>query len=135
MRTRRGVIDYALQRRALLAQLRSGQVGTDEACDATPYLLSAARFHGQVTEQPCPVCRHEPLCRVCYVYGDELKTAAGQARSIPELAKMAMDYRSFAVYEVEVCRGCGWNHLATSYLLGRDGLDQVAQRPGRATGR
>jgi len=23
---------------------------------------------------------------------------------------------------VEVCRGCGWNHLVEQYLLGRDGL-------------
>lgn len=136
MKTRRCVIDYALQRRALLAQVRSGRVGTDDACDATPYLLSAARFHGQLTDQPCPVCRREPLWHVRYVYGEELKTASGQARSSAELATMAQDYRSFTVYQVEVCRGCGWNHLATSYLLGRDGLHQAAQGVrGRAAGR
>jgi hypothetical protein len=26
------------------------------------------------------------------------------------------------VYVVEVCRGCGWNHLVEQYLLGRDGI-------------
>jgi hypothetical protein len=24
----------------------------------------------------------------------------------------------FSVYAVEVCRGCGWNHLECSYVLG-----------------
>ena len=28
----------------------------------------------------------------------------------------------FQVYVVEVCRGCGWNHLVEQYLLGRGGL-------------
>ena len=35
---------------------------------------------------------------------------------------MGMDHREFKVYVVEVCRCCGWNHLALSYVLGRDGL-------------
>ena len=35
---------------------------------------------------------------------------------------MAHEHGEFRVYVVEVCRGCGWNHLALSYVLGRDGL-------------
>jgi len=27
---------------------------------------------------------------------------------------------------VEVCRGCGWNHLVEQFLLGRAGLDEPA---------
>ena len=48
-----------------------------------------------------------------------------------------MTYREFQVYVVEVCRGCGWNHLIEQYLLGRDGLarlplvDAVPPVPGR----
>ena len=57
MRTQRQVVDYALQRRALLADVGSGRVGTASVCDAGPYLLRAARFHGEQTEQTCPVCR------------------------------------------------------------------------------
>ena len=57
-----------------------------------------------------------------YVYGDELRTASGQAKSVAELHRMGMDHHEFKVYVVEVCRSCGWNHLALSFVLGRDGL-------------
>lgn len=93
-----------------------------EVCDASPYLVRAARYYGEKTATTCPVCRHEPVWHVNYVYGDELKTVAGQAKSTVELPAMAMAYRAFRVYVVEVCPGCGWNHLTESYTLGRDGL-------------
>ena len=35
---------------------------------------------------------------------------------------LSMTFREFQVYVVEVCRGCGWNHLVEQYLLGRAGL-------------
>ena len=44
-----------------------------------PYLLRAAKFHGQPSDVTCPVCRKEPLTRVSWVYGDALKHAAGAA--------------------------------------------------------
>jgi hypothetical protein len=72
----------------------------------------------------CPVCRRENLTNVHYIYGDELKQSAGQARSPAELPVLAMTFREFQVYVVEVCRGCGWNHLVEQYLLGRAGLDE-----------
>jgi hypothetical protein len=122
VRTRRAVVDYALQRRALLADLYAGRAGVHEVCDAHPYLQRAARYHGETSEVVCPVCRKERLTHVNYVYGDELKSASGQARSTAELPRMAMDYGEFTVYVVEVCRTCGWNHLSTSYQLGRKGL-------------
>ena len=61
MRTQRGLVDYALQRRALLAEVMSGRTGVTEVCDATPYLIRAAKFHGVPTDVSCPVCRKEPL--------------------------------------------------------------------------
>jgi hypothetical protein len=121
MRTQRQVVDFALRRRALLREVYSGRVGTHEVCDASPYLRSAARFHGEPTEQRCPVCRREHLTHVHYIYGDELKNSAGQARRAAELPVLAMTYREIQVYVVEVCRGCGWNHLIEQYLVGRDG--------------
>ena len=42
-----------------------------------------------------------------YIYGDELKQSAGQARRLAELPVLAMTFREFQVYVVEVCRGCG----------------------------
>lgn len=139
MRTQRQVVDYSLQKRALLREVRSGRVSVYEVCDASPYLKSAARFHGERTDERCPICRREHLTYVHYIYGDELKQSAGQARTRAELPSLAMTLREFKVYVVEVCQGCGWNHLVEHFLLGRDGLaaetepahDTVAAEPGR----
>lgn len=124
MRTQRGLVDYALQRRALLAEVRSGRTGVTEVCDASPYLVRAAKFHGVPTEVPCPVCRKEPLTHVYWVYGDEIKHVAGSARAPGELEKMAASFGEFAVYQVEVCRTCSWNHLVASFVLGSNGEER-----------
>jgi Family of unknown function (DUF5318) len=122
MRTQRQVVDYSLQKRALLRDVWTGRVGTYEVCDASPYLKSAARFHGEPTDVRCPVCRRDNLTHVHYIYGDELKQSAGQARKLAELPVLAMTLREFQVFVVEVCRSCSWNHLSEQYLLGRDWL-------------
>ena len=57
-----------------------------------------------------------------YIYGDELKQSAGQARKLAELPVLAMTLREFQVFVVEVCRSCAWNHLIEQFLLGRDAL-------------
>ncbi len=128
VRTQRQVVDYALQRRALLAEVYAGRTGVMEVCDAGPYLLRAAKFHGQPSAVTCPVCRKEPLTLVSWVYGDELKHAAGSARTGEELARMATLFEEFTVHVVEVCRSCSWNHLVQSYVLGTPG---VASRRSR----
>ena len=78
------------------------------------------------------MCRRENLTHVHYIYGDELKQSAGQARSRVELPALAMSVREIQVYVVEVCRGCGWNHLVEQFLLGREALDRHG---GGAVGR
>ena len=129
VRTQRQVVDYALQRRALLAEVYAGRVGVSEVCDASPYLLRAAKFHGEPSSVGCPVCRKEQLTLVSWVYGDELKQASGSARVSDELAKMATLFEEFNVYVVEVCRTCSWNHLVQSYVLGTPG--RGSRRAGR----
>ncbi|MEP7056135.1 MAG: DUF5318 family protein [Actinomycetota bacterium] len=124
MRTQRSVIDYSLARRATLLGLYSGRLSALDVCDAHPYLLRAAKYHGEATAAGCPVCKRDPLTHVNYVYGDELKDAAGQVRSTAELPRMALEYADLTVYVVEVCRSCGWNHLTTSYQIGTNGLRQ-----------
>jgi hypothetical protein len=133
VRNQRQVVDYALQRRAVLAGVQSGRVGPDDVCDASPYLLKAAKFHGEQGEQPCPVCRKEALTLVSWVYGDELKHVAGSARAQEELTRMAGMFAEFTVYVVEVCRTCHWNHLVQSYVLGT-GDPQTRSRPRRTAG-
>lgn len=122
MRTQRQVVDYSLRRRALLRDVRSGRIGALEVCDASPYLKNAAKFHGEPTDERCPICRRDNLTLVHYIYGDELKQSAGQARTLAELSVLAMTLREFQVFVVEVCQTCAWNHLIEQYLLGRDAL-------------
>ncbi len=143
MPTHGQVVDYSLQRRALLRAVYAGRVDAYEVCDASAYLKSAARFHGEATDLSCPVCRRDNLTLVRYIYGDELKASAGQARSVAELDMLAVTLSEFQVYVVEVCRGCGWNHLIEQYSLGRatvsgqsvvSGQDVVAGRAGAGSG-
>lgn len=122
MRTQRQVVDYSLQRRAVLRDVKNGRIGALEVCDASPYLRNAATFHGEPTDERCPICRRDNLTLVHYVYGDELKQSAGQARKLAELPVLAMTLREFQVFVVEVCRSCSWNHLVERFVLGRDGL-------------
>jgi len=115
-------VDYALQRRALLAEVYAGRVSLTDVCDATSYLLQAAKFHGEPSSVTCPVCRKESLTLVSWVYGDELKHVAGSARTADELNRLATLYEEFSVHVVEVCRTCSWNHLVQSYVLGTSGV-------------
>ena len=117
---RRSVVDYSLQRRAVLAGVYSGRTGLFEVCDASPYLSRAAKYHGETTDVGCPVCRKERLTLVNYVYGEHLGPTSGQAKTEVELARMDAAQEEFTVYTVEVCRGCGWNHLDASYVLGQE---------------
>ena len=127
MWSQRSVIDYALARRARLDELFRGGVTTTDVCDAHPYLLRAAKFHGEATSRPCPVCRTVNLTHVAYVYGEELGQYSGRIKTRPELAAMAREHGEFTVYVVEVCQGCSWNHLTLSYVLG----DGVRRPPAR----
>lgn len=115
----RCVIDYALARRAVLTGLASGRIRQSDACDAQVYLRRAARYHGEPTETPCPVCGVERLVHVTYAYGDCFGNGAnGRAHPTREVCAMAAELPEFSVFVVEVCLGCGWNHLVTSAILG-----------------
>ncbi len=118
METIRSWIDYSLARRATLASLFHGLATTTDVCDADPYLLRAAKFHGEATKKQCPVCRREMLTHVTYTYGDALGQYSGRIKATRELAQMETEIHEFTVYVVEVCQGCAWNHLVESYVLG-----------------
>ncbi len=118
VRLQRQVVDYALRRRSLLAEVYSGRTGVSEVCDANPYLLRAAKFHGKTSSVMCPICRKEQLTLVSWVFGDHLGAVSGSARTAEELVLLATRYDEFSVHVVEVCRTCSWNHLVKSYVLG-----------------
>lgn len=121
----RSVVDHGLQRRAALLRLFNGGALSSDLCDADPYLLKAARFHGEPADHGCPACRDAGLVTVTYVYGDELGPYSGRIRQTDELSAMAFRFGAFSVYVVEVCRRCHWNFLLTTYVLG----DGVPRRP------
>ncbi|MGH3744960.1 MAG: DUF5318 family protein [Mycobacteriales bacterium] len=132
----RQVIDYALARRAVLADLFAGRVSSTDVCDAHPYLLRAAKHHGEVSDTRCPVCRHaDPLVHVTYVYGDRLGESSGRARPTAQLAAIAREYGEVHVYVVEVCPRCSWNHLVSSHVRGSVSAAAPRSTRSRAAGR
>jgi hypothetical protein len=133
--TTRSFIDYSLARRATLAALFGGRVTSTDVCDAHPYLLRAAKFHGEPTEEQCPVCRREVLTPVTYTYGDALGQYSGRIKATRELAEMEHEVSEFTVYVVEVCQNCSWNHLRESYVLGHGKLAAGAGRRQMSTRR
>lgn len=127
----RQVVEFALQRRAVLAAVSSGKTRVDEVCDAGVYLLRAARFHGRLSELTCPICRKEPVTLVSWVFGEGLGQVSGSARTADELERLAASQDEFSVHDVEVCRTCRWNHLVRSYVLGA--VPRPRQRRQRRT--
>jgi hypothetical protein len=128
----RCIVDYSLARRAALAGLRSGRVRPEDACDAQVYLRRAARYHGQRTDETCPVCQAERLVLVTYAFGDCFPSGGnGRARARKELGELSQVLPEFSVFAVEVCLGCGWNYLVTSYVLGTG--ETVTRRRSRST--
>ena len=127
MRTRRGFIDYSLDKLATLLALFRGVV---DACDADPYLMRAAKHHGEKADRKCPVCKKDSLVELRYTFGDQLGQYSGRIKNGEELLEMESEFGEFSVYVVEVCRGCSWNHLCSTYLLG-DGRERKAPRRQR----
>lgn len=127
MNSVRAYVDYTLDKRATLSALFRGKV---DACDADPYLLKAAKFHGARVERACPVCKKRALVELRYTFGDQLGQYSGRIKSDKELMQMEKEFGEFRVYVVEVCRECSWNHLCASFLLG-DGIARKAPRRQR----
>ncbi|HET7483269.1 MAG TPA: DUF5318 family protein [Actinomycetota bacterium] len=113
-------VDYRLARRAALASLRRGSLDSNDVCDAHPELIRAGKHIGEDAGMPCPVCSHESLRFVRYVYGDELKRNSGRVVYPDEwLKELVTTTDQFTCYVVEVCIDCAWNHLVRAYVAGR----------------
>lgn len=112
-------VDYRLARRAALASLRQGSLDTGDICDAHPELMRAAKNIGESCDVVCPVCSHESLKLVRYVYGSDLKRDNGRVVYPDEwLKEISNRYEQFTCYVVEVCVDCAWNHLVRAYQAG-----------------
>jgi hypothetical protein len=112
-------VDYRLARRAALAEIRNGSLDTGHVCDAHPELMRAAKNIGEEAPAKCPVCSHESLRLVRYVYGDDLKRDNGRVVYPNDwLDELAQRHEQFTCYVVEVCVDCAWNHLLRAYQAG-----------------
>ena len=124
MKSKRAYIDYSLEKRATLMGVFRGTI---DACDADPYLMRAAKFHGVKANRNCPVCKKDKLVELRYTFGDQLGQYSGRIKTLDELIEMESEFGEFRVYLVEVCRDCMWNHLVHSFVLG----DGVNRKPPR----
>ena len=104
--------------------------GVVDACDADPYLMRAAKWHGEKVARNCPVCKKNELVELRYAFGEQLGQYSGRIKNVKELTEMESEFGEFRVYLVEVCRGCSWNHLCASFILG-DGRERKAPRKVR----
>ncbi|MCP3936948.1 MAG: DUF5318 domain-containing protein [Actinomycetia bacterium] len=113
-----GDVDYRLQRRALLADLEAGRVARHEVCDAHPELVRVANNCDTIDGGSCPVCDRGEMALVHYVFGPRLAAGGKLALTEADLDRYGRRSGDFAAYRVEVCAGCGWNHLLCRIILG-----------------
>jgi len=111
-------VDYRLARAATLQAWRDGDLSRAQICDAQPELCRNAEFCGTVTERECPVCEATMLVEVTYVFGPRLPKHGRCVTSAKEMRRIEDRAGTFRGYVVEVCNGCGWNHLARSRAIG-----------------
>ena len=130
MWSKRAYVDFTLRKRATIAAIYRGLNTTSYACDAHPYLRMAAKHHGLLTQRDCPMCRRDKVYELQYTFGDQLGQYSGRIKSDSELDEMQSEFGEFRVYVVEVCLGCGWNHLTASFLLG-DGQERKPPRKAK----
>lgn len=112
-----GEIDYRLARQRVLTEYKAGSLTPEQVCDAQNELRRNAVHCGTETDEPCPVCADHHLRHVTYVFGPRLPAHGRCITSEGELARIRRRKGAFTGYVVEVCAGCGWNHLVRSYLL------------------
>lgn len=110
-------MDYRLQRRRTLRDVRDGTLDKSEVCDVHPELRRVARSTAPETGEQCPICEDHPLTSVTYVFGPRLPAGGKLALNQADLHRISQRSGTFASYEVEVCAGCGWNHLLRRAVL------------------
>lgn len=115
---RTGRIDYRMQRRAALREVREGLRSPADACDAHPDLVRAGIHIGSPSTDPCPLCDRDDLRDVTYVFDrKDPRNRGGRAVPRDSLARQHERYGDLTVYTVEVCTACHWHHLVESFLL------------------
>ena len=114
-----GQVDYLLARNSVVSEFKKGRLSRLDVCDAHPDLLRAATNVGEETREDCPICEEVKVRLVSYVFGSGLPPGGRCVTTKRELARLPKGAGDLACYVVEVCPNCSWNHLASTFSLGR----------------
>jgi hypothetical protein len=122
---RRGLIDYRMQRRALLRRVASGEVPAADVRDAHRELVRAGTHIGADADRSCPLCEGEGRLRtVTYVFTGRAAKGRGEGGAAIPPGRLEATLRRLGdlkVYLVEVCLDCHWHHLVESWWELREG--------------
>ena len=122
-------VEYRLVRNAVVRDVQRGRVGTVDVCDAHPELLRAARNVGRPRGERCPICDDAETVDVTYVFGAGLPPGGSCPGTPAELNRLRRRAQPVLCYEVEVCPGCGFHHLARKYPAGAGTFSPRRLRP------
>ena len=112
------VIEYRVQRNALIRQVREGIKMVESLCDAHFDLIRAAKGVGRLMGELCPVCNEVELRQVVYVFGEKLSASGVCPVSKADLRRLERRELPVTCYAVEVCVGCKFNHLLRKWHAG-----------------
>ena len=110
-----GAVDYRMARHALVAEYRRGRLAQHEVCDAHPELRRAAEHISRKTTEICPICEDRFLVLVTYAFGPHLSKSGYAIENRADMNKVRRMTPECTCYVVEVCNGCGWNHLVQTF--------------------
>lgn len=121
-----GQVEYRLARDSIVREYRRGRLSRLDVCDAQPELLRVAAHLGEATAESCPICEETDLVHVFFAFGPRLPASGRAIASKSELRALARGRADVAFYVVEVCVGCGWNHLVRMF----NGAEARRRSPG-----
>lgn len=128
-------VDYSLARKSVLRAFKAGRTSRFDICDAHPELVRAAKYCGEQTHEPCPICDHDTLLTVAYVFSDSFgKKDNGRVWSGKDVAPL-LKLKEARLYTVEVCVDCSWNHVRSQLMLTGSSTGGSGRGTGRGKGR
>lgn len=115
-----GAVDYRMARLAVVNEFKRGRIARHEICDAHPELRRAAEHLGRATSEVCAICEDRHLVLVTYAFGAHLPRSGYAIEDRADLEKVRGLTTECTCYVIEVCTGCGWNHMVQAFpVLGR----------------
>ena len=110
-----GVVDHRMARNALVDEYRRGRLAQHDVCDAHPELRRAAEHISRKTTEICPICADRFLVLVTYAFGPHLPKSGYAIEDRADMDKVRRTTTECTCYVIEVCAGCGWNHLLQTF--------------------